>query len=298
MMNKKLFQSVSLILLILLITVYCISSSAISTYKFEILSPESVKVGSSFDVKITSKSRSSLKAVKMCISYDSNYISVKSIENNQQCEITKVNDNGKLSLIILFNETLSDGEICTVTFTAKLGVASSNQCILFDVTEAVNDDLSDAVVTLPESVTIKTLKNSDVSSADIQNRTVQTPVQSGNTSSKTSSSSSSNRLSSKNSKSEKSASSGSNSKSAKDKSVKNNSSGNNQSIDNTTSITQPDEESNDIDLKIKEDKGKLVFAGVGLTLSVIGVFFVVYRLGQISGKKNKSAKLFDNDDDF
>ena len=67
------------------------------------------------------------------------------------------------------------------------------------------------------------------------------------------------------------------------------------SQNNTTSISQLGSGKDIGNLNLKDSRAKYVFVGIGITLSVMGILFVVFRLGQLSRRKPESDKMFPED---
>ena len=49
-------------------------------------------------------------------------------------------------------------------------------------------------------------------------------------------------------------------------------------------------------LSLQNDKEKYFFAGIGITLAVVGMLFAAFRMGQLSRRHNDIDKVFKDDE--
>lgn len=314
-MNKirpiKLILSLTLIIFIMLINTVGVSAEQFElTAKF----PYSVNIGNSFDIIFSSEANTNIKAIKIKASYNSDYISFKNIDNLQSGEIKFNNENSKIDFIILFDSTLKKGDVFKLQFTAKSGNNSSNQNISFEVSEAVDNNLNDVLVKISSNVGIEIIKKGDQNS---EKETHSTESDSAALSESKSKSKSVTSAKSYKSGGEVSVSSSANANNSRTGSYvyssdysddKKNSTSDTGIIDNyydnditadsqnnTTSISQLGSGKDIGNLNLKDSRAKYVFVGIGITLSVMGILFVVFRLGQLSRRKPESDKMFPED---
>lgn len=291
----------TILLLIIFELIFIIPSIAAEQVELTVDLPESVNIGNSFDVKVASKSNSYVKAISMNVSYDSNYISYKGITNVQSCEIDTFESDGKIATILLFDNYLISGDVFTLTFTAKTGNSSSRRNFSFEVLEAVDVNLNNASVKIPNSLQINIVKKGEQNSNDNKDSSFQ-----GSASSRLSSSKSNSRSSSlaSNSNSTRSTVESNVSKTYSSSYFENDEVfegnidvENNVNSKNTeASIAQLDDGEAVGSLNLSENSSTYIFMGVGITLSIIGILFVVYRMGQLSRRKPEADKIFPKND--
>ncbi len=312
-MNKirpiKLILSLTLIIFIMLINTVGVSAEQFElTAKF----PYSVNIGNSFDIIFSSEANTNIKAVKIKASYNSDYISFKNIDNLQSGEIKFNNENSKIDFIILFDSTLKNGDVFKLQFTSKNGNKSSKQNIAFEVSEAVDNNLNDVSVKISNNVGIEIIKKGDQNSEKETHSTESDSAALSESKSKSVTSAKSYK-----SGGEVSVSSSANANNSRTGSYvyssdysddKKNSTSDTGIIDNyydnditadsqnnTTSISQLGSGKDIGNLNLKDSRAKYVFVGIGITLSVMGILFVVFRLGQLSRRKPESDKMFPED---
>ena len=279
-----------------------INTIAVSAAQAEITVqvPESVNIGRSFDIIFTADSNTNIKAIRIEIGYNSNYISFKSIDKIQSGEINYNSKDNAVDMILLFDSTMKKGDIFALQLTAKTGNSSSVQNLSFKVVEAVDKDINDADVNISGSANIEIIKKSDQSEESSNIRTYSTVKSSQSSKSSNTISSSSGRVS-------KSDSSRTDSHVAQDSNVSEN-------FEQDVEQINLNEDFNDYEsssasmvhsgnngetigmLNRRESNSKYVLAGAGGTLSVIGILFAVFRLGQLSKRKPESDKIFPKDD--
>ena len=311
-MKKTIKIIVLLFLIIILLPINSITASAV---QLEILaqSPDNVNIGNSFDIVFSADHDTNIKAIRIKASYDSNYILFKSIDKIQSSEINYNSQIDNVNIIILFDGTLKSGDIFKLKLTAKTGNKSSKQKISFELLEAVDKDLKDASVKISAGADIEIIKKGEQSS-DKENSSSN---KSSNTASKNSAE---NFKSSGSSKSSRASSANPSSKSNSSRSYNNISKNEyseniddvSQNIgtfeqgmeddfyesnkDTTTSVSQfSDSEYTEI-LNLKDSNAMYVFVGIGSTLSVMGILFAAFRMGQLSRRKPKADKIFPKDD--
>ena len=315
-MNKNTSYKIIIIMLILITygIQYWISASAEEGGSIEVLCPESINIGASFDVRLCSKSDSSVKAIMMNIDY-SDCLSYKNVTEIQRCEIDTYNENNHLCIIILFDEKMTDGDICSLTFTAKTGMETGIQNIKFEITEAVDSKLNDISVNISKSADIRTIKKGDTYSSTSNTASIKNVSENKNSVSRSKSSSLSF------------SSAGSSRKTKTSSSIRSGTVSRLTSSKKNSKITEKRKttpESGDLiywgeenvvlgkdtneksshyfydeefdNLNMQNDKNKYFFAGVGITLASVGLLFASYRLGQLSRRKNDIEKVFKDDD--
>ncbi len=309
-MNK--LRPIKLVLsLTLIIFSMFINTVKVSAEQFELTAklPDSVNIGNSFDIMFSTEVNTNVKAIRIKVNYNSDYISFEDIDNIQPSEVKFNSANNTIDFIILFDSTLKSGDVFKLEFAAKSGNKSSKQNILFEVSEAVDNNLNDVSVKISNNVGIDIIKKGDQTSEKETNSTESgSTVLSESKSANSVKSSKSSSVLSENSSSRANNSHTesivyhsdylrSNNNSTSDTGTtseyyKNDSTAN--SKNNTTSISQLG--GTDIgNLNLKESRGKYVFVGIGITLSVMGVLFVAFRLGQLSKRKTESDKMFPKD---
>lgn len=283
--------------------------------EIEVLCPESINIGASFDVQLHSKSDSNIKALSMNIDY-SDCLLFKNITENQHCEIDTYNEKNHLCIIILFDDEMAEGDICCLTFTAKTGMETGIQNIKFEITEAVDRSLNDTAVNISKNVNIRTSKKGDTSSSSENSGSIKTASENKNSVSrnKSSSLSVSSAVSSRNTKNNGGLRSGTVSRlTSSKKNIKNTKESENtevseysfgsseddltlskESYEKTSHYFYADDEFDD--LNMQNDKDKYFFAGVGITLASVGLLFAAYRMGQLSRRKNDIENVFKDDD--
>lgn len=296
---------------ILIIFSIVINTVSVSAAQLEILvkSPDTVNIGNSFEIVFSADRNTNIKVIRITVGYDSNYISFRAINKIQSGEINYNSQNNETDIIILFDDTLKSGDIFKLQLTAKTGNKSSEQKIKFEVLESVDKDLKDMSVKISGSIDIKIIKKDEQSSSkkndssngngtvspksSTANAKSSGSSKSSNTSSaKTSSKSNSSRVYSNVSKNEFSDNLSENIETfeeTEEEFFENDK-------DNTTSVSHFRESENMGNLNLKNDSSKYVLAGVGGTLSVIGILLAAYRLGQLSNRKPESDKIFPKDD--
>lgn len=141
------------------------AASAAEIPKLTAVCPESVNVGRSFEVMISSNESTSVHAVQMNIFYDSERISFKNVSNIQTGEIEFFDNDGVLGLIFLHRNTISKGELLKLDFTAKTGFSSAESELRFEIAEAVDENRSNTELDITETVSINIIRKGEESAS-------------------------------------------------------------------------------------------------------------------------------------
>ena len=127
-MNK--LRPIKLVLsLTLIIFSMFINTVKVSAEQFELTAklPDSVNIGNSFDIMFSTEVNTNVKAIRIKVNYNSDYISFEDIDNIQPSEVKFNSANNTIDFIILFDSTLKSGDVFKLEFAAKSGNKSSKQ---------------------------------------------------------------------------------------------------------------------------------------------------------------------------
>lgn len=228
--------------------------------------PKEVQSGRSFEIKINLNSDVDIGAVQLSVSYVESNISFKSVQC-QSGESYSYEEAGKTEIICLFSNGVSSGELATISLTSQSG-SNGSQTIDFSCVQAVSLDLNEVDVNIENSAVIEIVSSSSGGKSNSVSH-------SKTTSSRQNISSSAKSSASKNSaKSSEILSSGKSYSDTLDSNIKGD------------SVIQYGNSREDVGYLTQGDKKvSYVMAGVGITLSVLLILFVVFRAGQMSKKK-------------
>lgn len=270
-------KAIILILISIFFVILTSFTAAAFTYNLYAEAPKNVNVGRSFDIKLSADKDqfNDICALKIIAEFNSDSFSVKDICcNGGEAEYS--NENGKLTVICLFNNGVEDKkDFLTFSFTAKTGQNSSSQTINFSCTEAVDTNLNNVDVTVKNNVLIDINKSSSASSKTSEN----TKNSSFKISDKISSKSASSSKSKKNTGSSKSENKNSNAP---------------HSTNSASEAENGESQADDTNLpevgylSDNNNTTNYVIAGIGIGVSVAAVIFISYKIGN----KNKSGDKF------
>ncbi|MBQ1517120.1 MAG: hypothetical protein IIZ46_02835 [Clostridia bacterium] len=233
--------------------------------------PETVNIGRSFTVALHLENDKPVKSVWIRFKFDSEYISFSKVDSPLKCDLYKNKNTGEAEVICLFKETVEQGDIINMTFTAKTGNDSSIQTIEIELVDAVTNDLEKADLSVDNSVEIYIERKSSLSQSDPVSRK-SSVVSEKSTSSKKFETSSKKIIVSSQDKKE---------------------------SDNIHII----EELSDSDIESKyytssrsmsealnysDSRIKYILSGAGIAIAVIGILFGMYKLGETKSRSTYS----------
>lgn len=261
-----------LIAVIMLVFSFCFPavSAAAEAENFSAVMPDSVGVGRSFDIVIQYGGSEPLSAVQFNIDYDMDYFSFKKAEGAGNSETTFKDENGTLAIICLYNDFAEKGDVLTLTFTAKTGNSSADKSFYFECVQAVSGKLTNIDCQMTPEKEISVVRKSDSSA--------QTSRSTGTT--------------------------GNNTASAKNKASSVSTDTSSITAQFSTSFAENEEniadEFDDEEFRYEsshlsennerlygsESKAKLVLAGAGGAIAVMGIIFSLYKYGKMSSNQN------------
>ena len=135
------------------------------TFYFNV--PEEVVVSQQFECVLNAARGFNIKALQLEIEYDPDAVKFKKADFLQSAKTEMSDKNGKLAMIVLFEDAMTDGDICKLYFNALSKEADSE--IKLIIKEAVDESYNDVPVEEKFAVSFSTIKRN--SSTDVKSST-------------------------------------------------------------------------------------------------------------------------------